>query len=101
MANDQSSQGGDATRLSAGARLDDYEIVAPVKAGGMAQLYLGKRADSRAGSFFAIKVLHEHLSTDRDHVRMFRNEALLSSRIRHPNVVTVRDVGFAAVCTTW
>ncbi len=73
-----------------GDRIGDVEVVARLRAGGMAALYLGRREG--AGGFskeLAIKVIHSHLATDRSFVEMFVDEARLSARIDHPNVVRV------------
>ena len=73
-----------------GDQIDDVQIVARLRAGGMAALYLGRRQG--AGGFtkdLAIKVIHTHLSSDKSFVEMFVDEARLSARIDHPNVVRV------------
>ncbi|MFO0713260.1 MAG: serine/threonine-protein kinase [Sandaracinus sp.] len=71
-----------------------YEVLAKLKAGGMATLYLGRRKGAAGFSrYVAIKFVHEHLAEDADFVRMFVNEALLQSRISHPNVVHVEELG--------
>ncbi|MCC7541239.1 MAG: serine/threonine protein kinase [Deltaproteobacteria bacterium] len=75
-------------------RFGEYEVVARLRAGGMATLYLGRR---RGAAGFArpvaIKVVHPHLATDPQFVRMFVDEGLLSARINHPNVVHVEELG--------
>ncbi len=79
-----------------GETIAGYDIVAKMKSGGMAALYLGRR--SRAGGFekhVAIKVVHEHLSEDKEFTRMFLDEARISASIEHPNVVHVHDLGSA------
>ena len=79
--------------FSVGDKVDQYEIVAKLKAGGMATMFLARR--SGAAGFqkhVAIKVVHEHLASDRQFVRMFVDEALLSARIHHPNVVHVEEL---------
>jgi len=76
-----------------GERIDDVEIVARLRAGGMAALYLGRRQG--AGGFskdIAIKVIHTHLASDQSFVEMFVDEARLSARIDHPNVVRVESL---------
>ncbi|MFW6087873.1 MAG: protein kinase domain-containing protein, partial [Myxococcota bacterium] len=80
--------------MNPGDKLGEYEIVAPLKRGGMATLYLGCRTG--AGGFakhVAIKVVHPHLAGDRKFVEMFLDEARLSARIDHPNVVHVYELG--------
>ena len=80
--------------LKVGDRVAGYEIVAELKSGGMATLYLGRRAGM--GGFakhVAIKLIHPHLAKDEKFVGMFLDEARLSARIEHPNVVHVHDLG--------
>ena len=79
-----------------GDRVGEYEIAARLKAGGMATLFLGRRAGATGFSrHVAIKVVHGHLAGDQTFVRMFLDEALLSARIHHPNVVHVEELGEA------
>ncbi len=74
-------------------KVGDYEIVAKLKSGGMATLFLGKRTGAAGFSrHVAIKFVHEHLASDATFVRMFVDEALLSSKIHHPNVVHVEEL---------
>lgn len=77
-----------------GDNIAGYDIVAKMKSGGMAALYLGRR--SRSGGFekhVAIKVVHEHLSENEDFTVMFLDEARISASIEHPNVVHTHDLG--------
>lgn len=80
--------------MKVGDNIAGYDIVAKMKSGGMAALYLGRR--SRSGGFekhVAIKVVHEHLSENEDFTRMFLDEARISASIEHPSVVHVHDLG--------
>ncbi|HJL35362.1 MAG TPA: protein kinase, partial [Polyangiaceae bacterium LLY-WYZ-15_(1-7)] len=82
--------------MNVGDSIAEYEIVARLKAGGMAALYLGRRA--RAGGFaktVAIKIVHEHLAENEEFISMFLDEARITARIEHPNVVHVHDLGEA------
>ena len=82
--------------IDVGGRIKDYEIVARLKDGGMATLFLAKRAGAAGFSrHLAVKVVHRHLASDPEFIRMFLDEALLSARIHHPNVVHVEDLGEA------
>ncbi len=84
--------------LRVGETVGPYEILARLKAGGMATLFVGqKRGAAGFSRHVAIKVVHEHLQSDPDFVRMFVDEALLQARIHHPNVVHVEELGEAAV----
>src|SRR5262245_34994947 len=62
----------------------------------MATLFLAQRKGAAGFQrFVAIKVVHQHLASDRSFVNMFLDEGRLSSRIVHPNVVHVEDLGEA------
>ena len=70
-----------------------YSILGPIARGGMAQVYLGRMAASAGFSrLVAIKRLHDTLSEDREFVAMLLDEARLTERIRHTNVVDILDV---------
>mgnify|MGYP001560887367 CR=1 FL=1 len=77
-----------------GARPGGYELLAKLGSGGMATLYLARRAGSAGFErLAAVKVVHPHLAEDERFALMFVDEAKLSSRIHHPNVVRVEDFG--------
>src|SRR5215469_8393125 len=71
--------------LSAGERLGPYEILAPIGAGGMGEVY--RATDTRLGRHVAIKVAIERF-TDR-----FEREARAVAALNHPNICTLYDVG--------
>ncbi|GAB4204677.1 MAG: hypothetical protein OHK0013_19830 [Sandaracinaceae bacterium] len=74
--------------------LAGYEIVAKIKTGGMAALYLGRKTGAGGfAKYVAIKVMLEHLSEEPALVAMFLDEARLSARIEHPNVVHIHELG--------
>src|SRR2546427_5376266 len=77
--------------LSAGTRLGRYEIVSPLGAGGMGEVY--RATDARLGREVAIKVLPEHLSKDRDALARFEREARAVAAFSHPNILAIHDVG--------
>jgi serine/threonine-protein kinase len=77
--------------LAAGTRLGPYEILAPLGAGGMGEVYRGR--DTRLGREVAIKVLPESFSRDPDRLRRFEQEARAVSALNHPNILTLHDVG--------
>ncbi len=79
--------------LAAGTRLGPYEIVAPLGAGGMGEVYRAK--DPRLGREVAIKVLPASFSQDADRLKRFEQEARAASALNHPNIVTVHDIGSA------
>jgi eukaryotic-like serine/threonine-protein kinase len=77
--------------LSAGMRLGPYEILAPLGAGGMGEVYRAK--DPRLGREVAIKVLPASFSSDADRLRRFEQEARAAGVLNHPNVTAVYDIG--------
>ena len=79
--------------LSAGTRLGPYEVIAPLGAGGMGEVYRAK--DPRLGREVAIKVLPEKLSQDVERLSRFEQEARSASGLNHPNIVTIHDIGWA------
>jgi tRNA A-37 threonylcarbamoyl transferase component Bud32 len=68
-----------------------YEIEDLVGTGGMASVYRAR--DTVLGRRVAIKILHEHFSSDDEYVKRFRHEARAIARLNHPNIVTVIDRG--------
>ncbi|MGE5277685.1 MAG: protein kinase domain-containing protein [Acidobacteriota bacterium] len=76
--------------LPSGSRLGPYEILSPLGAGGMGEVYRAK--DSRLGREVAIKVLPERLAADGDLVRRFEQEARAVAALSHPNVLTLYDL---------
>ncbi|HEV8231332.1 MAG TPA: serine/threonine-protein kinase, partial [Thermoanaerobaculia bacterium] len=77
--------------LAAGTRLGPYEIMSPLGAGGMGEVYRAR--DTRLGREVAIKVLLADVSADDSRRRRFEQEARSASALNHPNIVTVYDVG--------
>ncbi len=77
--------------LAAGTRLGPYEILGPLGAGGMGEVYRAK--DSRLGREVAIKVLLGEVAGDRDRLRRFELEARAASALNHPHIVSIYDVG--------
>ncbi len=77
--------------LPAGTKLGHYEILAPVGAGGMGEVYRAR--DPRLGRDVAIKVLPASFSKDEDRLRRFEQEARAASLLNHPNITVVYDIG--------
>jgi eukaryotic-like serine/threonine-protein kinase len=77
--------------LSKGARLGPYEILAPLGAGGMGEVY--KARDTRLGRAVAVKVLPERLAQDADALARFEREAKAVAALSHPNILALHDVG--------
>ena len=77
--------------LSTGARLGPYEVLSPLGAGGMGEVYRAR--DPRLGREVAIKVLPSSFSQDPDRLRRFEQEARSASALNHPNILTIHDIG--------
>ncbi len=77
--------------LTSGMRLGPYEIIAPLGAGGMGEVYRAR--DTRLERTVAIKVLPEHLSCNPDSKQRFEREARAISSLNHPHICTLYDVG--------
>ena len=68
-----------------------YELEELVGTGGMSSVY--RAQDSLLERHVALKVMHQQLMSDGDHVERFRREARLAAQLSHPNIVTVIDRG--------
>jgi serine/threonine protein kinase/Tol biopolymer transport system component len=79
--------------LAAGTRLGPYEIVAPIGAGGMGEVYKAK--DTRLERTVAVKVLPQHLSASPEIRQRFEREAKTISQLSHSNICALYDVGNA------
>src|SRR2546429_485736 len=77
--------------LPPGARLGPYEILSPLGAGGMGEVY--KARDTRLDRTVAIKILPEILAADRQFRERFDREARAISRLTHPHICSCYDVG--------
>ena len=76
--------------IPAGARLGAYEILAPLGAGGMGEVY--KARDSRLNRFVAVKVLPADRVSDPRRKQRFMQEAQAASALNHPNIITLYDI---------
>ena len=77
--------------LGAGSRLGPYEILGPLGAGGMGEVY--KARDTRLGRTVAIKVLPAFAAANPDRRRRFEYEARAASALEHPNICGLHDIG--------
>ncbi|MEJ2085040.1 MAG: protein kinase [Acidobacteriota bacterium] len=77
--------------LEAGSKLGPYEIVEPLGAGGMGEVYRAR--DTRLDREVAIKVLPEHLSNSPELRQRLEREAKSISSLQHPNICTLHDIG--------
>ena len=73
------------------SRFGPYEIVSPLGAGGMGQVYRAR--DTRLQRNVALKILHDTSALDPERRRRFAQEAIAASALNHPNILTVYDVG--------
>ena len=78
-------------RAVVGKTLGHYEILEPLGAGGMGEVYLGK--DTRLGRKVAIKVLPEEYASDPERLARFEQEARAAAALNHPHIAVVHDVG--------
>jgi TolB-like protein len=77
--------------LAPGTRVGPYEILSPLGAGGMGEVYRAR--DARLGRDVAVKVLPEQLAHEPDRLRRFEQEARAAGALNHPNVLVVYDTG--------
>ena len=77
--------------LSPGVRLGPYEIVAPIGAGGMGEVYRAR--DTRLERTVAVKVLPTHLASSPESRQRFEREARTISQLSHPHICALYDVG--------
>src|SRR5579859_6299221 len=77
--------------LTAGTKLGPYEVIAPLGAGGMGEVYRAR--DPRLQRDVAIKILPRSLSHEPDRLRRFEQEARAAGSLNHPNILAVYDVG--------
>ncbi|HSD66565.1 MAG TPA: serine/threonine-protein kinase, partial [Vicinamibacteria bacterium] len=78
------------TPLGDGGRLGPYELVGPLGAGGMGEVYLAR--DTRLGREVALKVLPTETAHDPNRLARFEREARAVAALNHPNIVTVHAI---------
>ena len=77
--------------LATGQKLGPYEIVSPIGAGGMGEVY--KARDTRLDRTVAIKVLPEHIAKRDDLRQRFEREARAVASLNHPHICVLHDIG--------
>jgi eukaryotic-like serine/threonine-protein kinase len=77
--------------LATGTRLGPYEVVAPIGAGGMGEVYRAR--DTRLGREVAVKVLPSSFSDNAERLHRFQQEACAAGALNHPNILSIHDVG--------
>jgi serine/threonine protein kinase/tetratricopeptide (TPR) repeat protein len=78
-------------QLAAGDRIAQYEILGPLGAGGMGEVYRAR--DCKLVREVALKILPAELSRNDDALRRFEQEARAASALNHPNIVTIYEIG--------
>src|SRR5688572_6220396 len=73
--------------LASGVRLGPYEVVAPLGAGGMGEVYRAR--DTKLQRDVAVKVLPEHLASDRERLARFEREAQVLASLNHPHIAHI------------
>ena len=73
--------------LSTGTKLGPYEIVAPLGAGGMGEVYRAR--DTKLGRDVALKVLPEAFAKDCERMVRFQREAQMLASLNHPNIASI------------
>src|SRR5450631_2797769 len=77
--------------VTPGTKLGPYEILSPLGAGGMGEVYRAR--DSKLKREVAIKVLSQSLASDPDALGRFEREALAVAALSHPNILAIHDFG--------
>ena len=77
--------------LASGSRLGPYEIIAPLGAGGMGEVYRAR--DARLGRDVAIKIVPEALAGVAPAMGRFEREARAVAALQHPNICAIYDIG--------
>src|SRR3981189_2853643 len=76
--------------LTSGRKVGPYEIIAPLGAGGMGEVYRAR--DTKLNRAVAIKVLPAALAKDAQYMARFEHEAQMLAALNHPNIATVYGV---------
>ncbi len=77
----------------------DYQLIAKLATGGMAEIFLARKAGAPASELIVLKRILPHLAEDEHFVTMFRDEADLASQLRHKNICQVES--FGEIGGTW
>src|SRR2546427_6403258 len=76
--------------IAAGTKLGPYEIIAPLGAGGMGEVYRAR--DTKLGRDVAIKLLPSSFSGDSDRLHRFEQEACAAGALNHPNILVIHHI---------
>src|SRR5262245_15925713 len=80
--------------LAPDTSISHYRVLSKLGAGGMGEVWRAR--DTRLNREVAIKVLPASFANDADRLRRFKQEALATSSLNHPNILTIYDIGAAA-----
>src|SRR5215467_14598039 len=83
--------------LTSGSKIGPYEILAPIAAGGMGEVYRAR--DTRLGRDVALKILPAEVAGDPIAKQRFEQEARAVAALNHPNIVAIYDVGEGYIVT--
>src|SRR5438094_3415446 len=78
-------------KLASGQRVNQYEILKPIGAGGMGVVYLAQ--DTKLKRKVALKLLPHELTDNIDRLQRFEREAHAASALNHPNILTIHEIG--------
>ena len=76
--------------IAAGAKLGPYQILAPIGAGGMGEVYCAR--DTKLKRYVALKVLPETFASDPERLARFQREAEVLASLNHPNIAQIYGV---------
>ncbi|MEM6955929.1 MAG: serine/threonine-protein kinase [Myxococcota bacterium] len=88
------ARGVDERMIAPGTQLSGYQVLAELRSGGMANLFLGARKGPGGFErYVVIKAVKGHLAGHENFIRMFLDEARIAARIEHPHVVRIEELG--------
>ncbi len=77
-----------------GERFGKFEIITKIATGGMAEIFLARQVGIEGfQKLIVLKRILPHLSTDKEFVNMFLDEARMAAQLNHPNIVQIYDLG--------
>ncbi|HEX4950433.1 MAG TPA: protein kinase, partial [Blastocatellia bacterium] len=77
--------------IGPGSRFNHYELLSLLGKGGMGEVYLAE--DTRLRRKVALKLLPAQFTSDAERLRRFEQEALATSALNHPNIITIHEIG--------
>jgi eukaryotic-like serine/threonine-protein kinase len=85
--------------LAAGTKLGPYEILSPLGAGGMGEVYRAR--DTKLGREVALKVLPQAFAADADRMARFQREAQVLASLNHPNIAAIYGLEDSSARGRW